>query len=114
MCPTRSSSGSTSSAKRSSNSVSCRATISASPPPSIRIDEPGLGDLLARTCAVQHALDQNLQLAAGRLLPEQTCGDDTGIVEHHQIAQAHMLEQIGECDARPMGDEQSGNRGVRR
>lgn len=48
------------------------------------------------TMAVQHALDQNLQLAAGSLLPEQTCGDDTGIVEHHQVAQAQMLEQIGE------------------
>ncbi len=48
------------------------------------------------TMAVQHALDQNLQLAAGRLLPEQPRGNHTGIVEHHQIARAQMLKQISE------------------
>src|SRR5471032_1519026 len=50
--------------------------------------------------AVEHTLDQHFQLAAGRLLPEQPRRNDTGIVEHHQIARAQMLQQIGELTMR--------------
>ncbi|RMS05235.1 hypothetical protein ALP75_200581 [Pseudomonas syringae pv. actinidiae] len=73
MCPTRSSNGSTSSAKRNSNSASCRATISASPPPSIRIDEPGLGDLLARTCASTRWPSSTRSTRISSLPPEAFC-----------------------------------------
>ncbi|MNE28639.1 hypothetical protein D3C80_1220850 [compost metagenome] len=62
--------------------------------------------------AVQHALDQDLQLAAGGLLAEQTRRDHPGIVEHHQVARAQMLQQIGELTvsqgpARPIQGQQA-------
>ncbi|MCY1430563.1 hypothetical protein D9M71_465130 [compost metagenome] len=57
--------------------------------------------------AVEYALDEDLQLAAAGLLAEQTRRNHPGIVEHHQIARAQMLEQVGElamrqCPARPV------------
>ncbi len=70
MCPTRSSSGNTSSANASSNNASCRATIRASPPPSIKIDEPGLGDLLDRTWASTRWLSSTRSTRISSLPPE--------------------------------------------
>ena len=50
--------------------------------------------------AVEHALDEDLQLAAGGLLAEQSGRDHPGVVEHHQIARAQVLEQVGELAMR--------------
>ncbi len=46
--------------------------------------------------AIQYALDQYFQLAAGSLLPEQPRRNHPGIVEHHQIARAQIFQQIAE------------------
>lgn len=61
---------------------------------------------------IQHALNQNFQLAARSLLPEQTRRDHPGIVENHEIAGTQMLQQISElamCQraARPVEGEQT-------
>ena len=45
---------------------------------------------------IEHTLDQHLQLAAGRLLAEQTRRDYPRVVEHHQITRAQLLQYIGE------------------
>ena len=50
--------------------------------------------------AVEHALDQHFQLAAGSFLAEQPRRDHPGVVEHHQVAGAQVLEQIGELPVR--------------
>ena len=61
---------------------------------------------------IEHPLDEDFQLAAGRFLPEQPRRNHPGIVEHHQIARAQMLKQISEltvCQgaARPIKGQQS-------
>ncbi len=61
---------------------------------------------------IEHALDENFQLAAGRFLPEQPRRNHPGIVEHHQIARAQMLKQISELTvckgaARPIKGQQA-------
>ncbi|MOA02630.1 hypothetical protein D3C78_1220920 [compost metagenome] len=45
---------------------------------------------------VEHPLHQDFQLAAGSLLAKQPRRNHPGIVEHHQIAGAQMLQQISE------------------
>lgn len=47
-----------------------------------------------------HALDQNLQLAAGSLLTKQPRRDDPRIVEDHQITGPHVVQQIGKVAVR--------------
>ncbi len=47
-----------------------------------------------------HALDQNLQLAAGSLLAKQPRRDDPRIVEDHQITGPHVVQQIGKVAVR--------------
>lgn len=46
--------------------------------------------------AVEHALDQHFQLAAGGFLAEQPRRDHPGVVEHHQVAGAQVVEQVSE------------------
>ena len=46
---------------------------------------------------VEHALDQDFQLATGLLLAEQARRDHAGVVEHQQIARSQVLEQIGKA-----------------
>lgn len=50
--------------------------------------------------AVEHAFDQYLQLAAGGFLAEQPRRDHSGVVEHHQVAGAQIVEQVGELPVR--------------
>ncbi len=45
---------------------------------------------------IEHTLHQHLQLAAGGLLAEQARRDHAGVVEHHEIAGAQLLQHIGE------------------
>ncbi|MNQ28242.1 hypothetical protein D3C85_415150 [compost metagenome] len=45
--------------------------------------------------AVEHPLDEDLQLAAGGLVAEQARRNHPGVVEHHQVAGAQVLQQIG-------------------
>ena len=45
---------------------------------------------------VEHALDQDFQLATGLLLAEQARRDHPGIVEHHQVARTQVVQEIGE------------------
>ncbi len=54
--------------------------------------------------AGQHALDQQFELAAGRLLAEQACLHHPGVVEHQQVARSQQCRQVLEdavdgCDA---------------
>ncbi|MND33203.1 hypothetical protein D3C80_237900 [compost metagenome] len=61
---------------------------------------------------VEHPFNQNFQLAAAGLLAKQTRRNHPGIVEHHQIARAQVLEQIGELamsqrPARPVQGQQA-------
>ncbi|MCY1173950.1 hypothetical protein D9M73_141350 [compost metagenome] len=61
---------------------------------------------------VEHPLHQDFQLAAGSLLAKQPRRNHPGIVEHHQIARAQMLQQIGELTvsqgpARPIQGQQA-------
>lgn len=51
-----------------------------------------------------HALDQNLQLAAGSLLTKQPRRDDPRIVEDHQITGPHVVQQIGKVAVRHLSD----------
>ncbi|MNZ77009.1 hypothetical protein D3C78_955320 [compost metagenome] len=46
--------------------------------------------------AVEHPLDEDLQLAAGGLVAEQARRNHPGVVEHHQVAGAQVFQQIGE------------------
>ncbi|MCY1430792.1 hypothetical protein D9M71_467470 [compost metagenome] len=72
------------------------------------LDEDGRARLgrFARThvgqhaVAVQHAFDEDFQLAAGSLLAEQARRDHPGIVEHHQVARAQQFQHIGELPVR--------------
>lgn len=43
---------------------------------------------------VEHALNQNFQLAARSLLAKQACRNHPGIVKHHQITRTQMFKQI--------------------
>src|SRR5690606_1684409 len=47
--------------------------------------------------AVQHTLDQDLELAAGILLPEQASRDYPGVVKHHQVARPQVIQQVGKA-----------------
>ncbi len=47
-----------------------------------------------------HALDQDLQLAAGSLLAKQPRRNDPRIVEDHQITGPHAVQQIGKVAVR--------------
>ena len=46
--------------------------------------------------AVQHALDQHLELAAGGLFAEQARLDHAGVVEDQQVAGAQQRGQLAE------------------
>ncbi|MNV81835.1 hypothetical protein D3C71_1755290 [compost metagenome] len=50
--------------------------------------------------AVEHALDQHFEFAARGFLAKQPRRDHPGVVEHHQVAGAQILEQIGELPVR--------------
>ncbi len=50
--------------------------------------------------AVEDALDQHFQLAAGSFLAEQARRNHPGVVEHHQVTRAQVLEQVGELPVR--------------
>ena len=61
---------------------------------------------------IEHAFDEDFQLAARGFLPEQPRRNHPGIVENHQIAWAQMLKQISEltvCEgtAGPVQGQQS-------
>lgn len=45
---------------------------------------------------IKHALDQYFDLAATGLLPEQARRNDSGVVEHHQVAGTHVVKQVRE------------------
>jgi S-adenosylmethionine:tRNA ribosyltransferase-isomerase len=47
------------------------------------------------TEAILRSLDEDLQLAAGGLVAEQARRNHPGVVEHHQVAGAQVLQQIG-------------------
>src|SRR5690606_14105554 len=49
------------------------------------------------TVTVQNPLDEHLEFASGVLLAKQARRNDTGIVEHHEIARLQIVEQIGEA-----------------
>jgi hypothetical protein len=62
---------------------------------------PTGGFLLTFMCAttsrpVQHALDQQFELAAGGLLAEQARLDHLRVVEHQQVAGAQQRRQLAE------------------
>ncbi|MNV43816.1 hypothetical protein D3C71_1355460 [compost metagenome] len=52
------------------------------------------------TMVIQHALDQNFNLAAADLAAKHAGRDHPGIVEHQQIAGFQIIQQIGEYAVR--------------
>ena len=45
---------------------------------------------------IEHALDQHFDFAARRFLAEQTRRNHPRVIENHQVAGAHVIEQLNE------------------
>lgn len=59
-------------------------------------------DMRQNAAIADYPFDKDFQLAAGSFLTEKARWDHPGIVEHHQIARPHMVQQIGEVAMREL------------